>query len=275
MHANRRAYINSEIYNDYFKPLKLERNASIVLERTSRDQTYLCLRRPNKRIYTDSDIQAICRFTPHLYRAIKIQRRIQFEDYLKNAVSSVLDQVESGIIFLTSGGEVINLNLEAERILANGDGLYARNNHLYINQNGSLVSAKTLFRWNNSSRSKILNPTEIRVVVKRALKRPYILASYPLIHDGEMRADDTGMAVFITDPEKNHDLDIQTIRELFGLTKAEARLAIALSEGKSLAEYGSEANITTSTARSTLKVVFKKTQTSRQAELVKLILSCK
>jgi DNA-binding CsgD family transcriptional regulator len=59
--------------------------------------------------------------------------------------------------------------------------------------------------------------------------------------------------------------------ETFGLTSAEARLATRLAAGNSLRNAAVEEGITYETARSRLKTIFRKTDTTRQAELVLLL----
>ena len=56
-----------------------------------------------------------------------------------------------------------------------------------------------------------------------------------------------------------------------GLTSAEARLASLLASGTSLEDAAAELHISRETARSQLKVVFAKTGTHRQSELVALL----
>jgi DNA-binding CsgD family transcriptional regulator len=59
---------------------------------------------------------------------------------------------------------------------------------------------------------------------------------------------------------------------LFELTPAEAKLAMLLARGLSLAEVAAAQTISPHTARAQLKSIFAKTRVSRQAELVRLIL---
>lgn len=67
--------------------------------------------------------------------------------------------------------------------------------------------------------------------------------------------------------------DVQdTLRKTYGLTPAEARLAAALDGRASLNEVAERYGITSATARTQLKAIFRKTNTARQAELVRLIL---
>jgi DNA-binding CsgD family transcriptional regulator len=78
--------------------------------------------------------------------------------------------------------------------------------------------------------------------------------------------------VFISDPEHQESTSQQVLGELFGLTPAEANLAIKLTRGMSLAQLSGEQNISQHTARAQLKAVFAKTGATRQAELVRLVL---
>ena len=63
------------------------------------------------------------------------------------------------------------------------------------------------------------------------------------------------------------------LRAEFGLTKAEARLALHLADGASLPSMAQAFDVKLTTIRSQLQQVFVKTGTSRQAELVALLLS--
>lgn len=63
------------------------------------------------------------------------------------------------------------------------------------------------------------------------------------------------------------------LREAFGLSKAEARLALHLAAGASLASMAKAFDVKLTTIRSQLQQVFSKTGTSRQPELVALLLS--
>jgi DNA-binding CsgD family transcriptional regulator len=63
----------------------------------------------------------------------------------------------------------------------------------------------------------------------------------------------------------------EVLRARFGLTPAEVRLALAISDGAGLVSAAERLGIRVSTARAHLKSVFLKTETHRQAELVALL----
>ena len=66
---------------------------------------------------------------------------------------------------------------------------------------------------------------------------------------------------------------IDRLRSHFGLTPAEAKLALHLVAGETLRSAAAKLSISYETARTQLKNIFNKTRTRRQAELVILILT--
>ena len=62
-----------------------------------------------------------------------------------------------------------------------------------------------------------------------------------------------------------------TLRRIFGLTGAEAKLAVQIGRGDTLASIARENNVRVATVRSQLAAVFGKTQTRRQTELAMLL----
>ena len=65
----------------------------------------------------------------------------------------------------------------------------------------------------------------------------------------------------------------EALHASFGLTAAEARLAIKMASGAALETVADELRISKETARNQLKAVFHKTGVRRQAELVALLAS--
>ncbi|MFJ2993088.1 helix-turn-helix transcriptional regulator [Pandoraea sp. NPDC087047] len=62
-----------------------------------------------------------------------------------------------------------------------------------------------------------------------------------------------------------------TLKVLFGLSPAEARLAQALAAGRELTQYAQDANVAINTARTQLRHIFDKTGCRRQADLLRLL----
>ena len=69
--------------------------------------------------------------------------------------------------------------------------------------------------------------------------------------------------------------DVRQLRCHFGLTYMQAKLAIEIAKGEGLKACTERLGIALSTGRSHLKQIFLKTETRRQAELVRVISACR
>jgi PAS domain S-box-containing protein len=85
--------------------------------------------------------------------------------------------------------------------------------------------------------------------------------------------DRAAVVLFVSDPEHRVSVSVASLVDLYGLTPAEARLAGELVKGKDLQQIAAECALSVNTLRNQLKQVFRKTGTSRQPELVSLVLS--
>ena len=78
--------------------------------------------------------------------------------------------------------------------------------------------------------------------------------------------------VFISDPAQQQTISPEILSILYGLTRAEARLAQELAMGKTLDEISDIYHVSKHTLRTQLKSIFSKTGLKRQSDLVRLIL---
>jgi DNA-binding CsgD family transcriptional regulator len=78
---------------------------------------------------------------------------------------------------------------------------------------------------------------------------------------------------FIGNPDTGPVTTTEVLEQLYSLTRAEAELVRMLSEGRSLEQVAAARGVTMNTVRSQLKQVFSKTDTKRQGELVRLVLT--
>lgn len=104
-------------------------------------------------------------------------------------------------------------------------------------------------------------------VVRKPGGRPLLACkwSFPL-SEGE-----AGPVLILIDPDQSPEPGVGLLKNLFGLSGAEARLASRLTSGRSLEDLARELNITLGTTRAHLRSIFVKTRTNRQSELVALL----
>ena len=76
----------------------------------------------------------------------------------------------------------------------------------------------------------------------------------------------------IDDPEARLAPQAPVLRQVFGLTGAEATVATALASGREAKEIAHMRGVSLGTLRNQLKTIYAKTGARRQAELVALLL---
>jgi DNA-binding CsgD family transcriptional regulator len=116
-----------------------------------------------------------------------------------------------------------------------------------------------------------LPPPPVVALHRPSGKRPLVVRAMPL--DGA-RGSLLAPAIailLVTDLDTAPSPAVETMRMVFGLTPKEAALAARLAAGDTVERAAETLAITTAHARQRLKVVFDKTDTRRQSELIALL----
>jgi DNA-binding CsgD family transcriptional regulator len=109
------------------------------------------------------------------------------------------------------------------------------------------------------------------IVPNRPVSREESRQHFPLI--GVPQSTGT-LLLLLTSANPGASVPAEAIMAGFRLSAGEARLVSALVAGRTLQEYAAESGHSRNTARNQLAVVFEKTGTRRQSELVALIAGC-
>jgi DNA-binding CsgD family transcriptional regulator len=107
-----------------------------------------------------------------------------------------------------------------------------------------------------------------RTVAISGPDRAPLLLSISKLADGP---DGTRACVIMTRPGCGSEADVHPLAELFGLTPVETRLVSQLVRGLSVQEAARALQLKVQTVRTYLKLIFQKTGTHRQVELVQLM----
>jgi DNA-binding CsgD family transcriptional regulator len=103
-------------------------------------------------------------------------------------------------------------------------------------------------------------------MILREDRRPLLVQAIPLHRDPSLQA----MLIFV-DPDSTAQPNPKGLERIFGLTPAEARLAVQLCLGERLADIARGNDASLAITRSQLAGVYGKTQTQRRTELVLLL----
>ncbi len=267
--------LDSRFYQEWLKPQNLFYRLSAVLIREEASLVYFSITRGREDTPFGFEEIRLCRtLAPHLRSAVQMRRQLAMLEVERNAAVEVLDRLPTAVVLCDQSGTPIIVNGAAREILATNDGLVVRGGKLAARrQFESAVLENLIVGAATTARGRGQTSGGTMSVSRASGSRPLSVLVSP------MRAPGTGpghrriaAALFISDPESITLTNEERLLQLYGLTRAESRLAAKLAEGRSLEEAAAVLNIKTQTARSYIKRILCKTGTKRQVELVRLLL---
>jgi DNA-binding CsgD family transcriptional regulator len=259
----------TEYYNDFLKPQQIHSSVIVRLARSGGAETTLNIGRPpSLDAFTNDELRMAGRLQPHLIRALRVNQAMGERTALSGRLADVLDQSPHGVFLIDATGAVRHANREAERLLAEKHGLRIANGQL-TGSGGAGKQLEALIR-RAGSRDQRCGGSMLLATPGRA--RPLSLTVAPLTSERAAIAQGPWVLVCVTDLDAAVRLPEARLRQLYGLTGAEARVAMALFEGASPREIADAADVSFSTVRNQITRIYEKTQTHRQAELVRLMM---
>jgi len=233
-------------------------------------------RRDGGRAITDSDLALLDRLVPHFQRAYAMHCRLVEAQHQERALREVLDRFPSGVLLLDKDTRVVLSNRSADLILALDDGIRLEGGRPRLSapqedrafQQLLADAAQTHVLKRGRSYGKTLS------IVRPSGRRSFASMIGPLLAPPPgTNLREAAAILFLTDPDGSQISTTEILQGLYDLTPAEAELLRLLAEGRSLEEVARQRGITMNTARGQLKQVFAKTDTRRQGELVRLVLT--
>lgn len=229
----------------------------------------MSVRRPRRAgPFTPEEAQRFDLLVPHIRRALALTQRLDGLAGRARLAEDVLDRLDRALVLLAANGRVVHVNAMADRLFESGR-LQLRGSRLDSADPAEAAALRGLI-------AAVLNPGS-SVGPVRLLSGT---AGAPLIASGcrlpdrrpaAVAAPQAVVALFLSPIGDNRDDLGQVLPGLFGLSRAEARLAVALHDGFSLSEIAGQLQLSRETLRSQLRSVFDKTGTRRQGTLIRLL----
>lgn len=211
------------------------------------------------------------RLTPHLQRASQLHLRLDSLRLLAAAGWQAADLLEYPLIVVDEKHAVCLANKAAEQLLASPNSpLVLKHQHLRCTTAASQERLALAIRLATNATSSKASVVKLQRGVGTPTYQAVVLAG-----SNENRFDaphDRPVALItVGAPGRGRTVDTELLRQLFGLSDAESRIAAGLTHGLSLKQMAEDASVSIHTVRSQLQVVFAKTDTHRQSELVSLV----
>jgi DNA-binding CsgD family transcriptional regulator len=269
---NRRAIMDEgefrrrELWSDWYRQRDLAEGLGCMLHMDGQSNWSIHAHRGLRQNEFDAtETKAFQLLSDHILRAYRLGRRVQEVA----TFSDMFMRLPIGILRVERNGDATLANPEAERLLAMpGCPLSLVKGRLVCTDT---ENAAMLFSQINAAAAGVT--TDGATVVLSGGAGRLVASAAPFTRGAMGHADaDRPVMVILRDLSlAGSDAIENQLRTLFTLTKAEARLCIALASGFSLREAAAQADITFKTARTYLERIFAKTGTHQQSQLVALV----
>ena len=189
------------------------------------------------------------------------------ESAIAGCVLAAIGLLRCGEFLLDDTRRVLLFNNIAADCL--GHGLALRGEHLAATDHESNDRLQRLIRLAcNSTESSNASAT---AAVRRSSRLPLAVRVLRLETAIQRAFNSASLLLLVFDPEVRQSPSLNMLSPLFGLSPAEARIAIGIARGKKLAEIAVDHGVKVGTMRAHSKTVFSKTGTRGQAELAALL----
>lgn len=198
-------------------------------------------------------------------------RRLKSAGESRDVLERTLDWLADGVALLRADGTIVYANDSFQAIARHNDGIRIRKNTIEFADseartrfNAAIASALKL-RTGEQNGAAI---TDFRAA-RSAGVQSYFVSVRPVFGRAGPRQPSQAVAIaFVHDPLVRGVAPVGALREVFGLTEAEASLAQALQSGTTLADYARQRALSLNTVYTHLRRLREKTGCNRMTELI-------
>jgi DNA-binding CsgD family transcriptional regulator len=266
------ANVRSEFHADWVRPNHMEDGvfvrltggehpAALVIADHRRDEPFL----------TPEKAELVTALIPHLQQALRTEKHL--DDLKRDAadLAGAIDSMRQAVIVVAADACVLHCNSAASALLRRADGLTVRAGRLRAIRSDvdcavQLAVADALGMSDGGARSG----TSVSCP-RTSGGHGYVAHVFPFAATEAHGGDEPRALVVIVDPDNRPQPPKDMLRNLFGLTNGEADVALRVADGQGLAPISEELSVSIATIKTHLQHVFDKTDTHRQAELVRLL----
>ncbi len=225
-------------------------------------------------LVSDQEKELIVKLTPHFHTALELNRKFVDLSEAKNIANGILDKIPFGIIFVNSDGKILLENKAAADLITSGNTLRVKDGHICAmssrHTQDLLTSIKETIENTQPDELNSLNVLSFKI---NGDTPPLSILVVPYQLHGNITTNSLCSALFVTTPDADYKICERTLSTLFTLTKAESRLAKHIASGMSTDVFSKRYHVSKHTIRKQLKMIYNKTNTHSQCELMKLILT--
>ena len=220
-----------------------------------------------------SQIAMVRRLMPHIRQFVRVRQALVRAEAHDTTVTVLLDNPRIGVLHLDRRGRIMEVNERARSILRHGDGLSDRDGVLRTLSPADQLRLERLLSaaLPTSGAAAVSGSMLVR---RSSVLPPFVVHVKPVgVPQPDYGARHVAALVLIVEPGRRHRVDPKLVAATLGLTPGESQVAVWLAEGKSVQEMAQTTGHSRSAIYWHLKQIYQKRHISRQADLVRLVLS--
>jgi len=206
-------------------------------------------------------------------QAVAISDALNLTTIRSDALEATLNALTTGVYLTDRHGRIVYMNPAAARQVRTNNTIRVANNHLApIDHKARLALDRAI---DEALRDEADLPTSgVTIALPAGDNAGLIATILPLARGERQSGAFSGMvAIFVQDPILMPPFPGQAFAELYGLTRSELRVLLAMVPGLSVKEAAKVLGIGENTAKTHLQHIHSKTGTSKQTELMRLFMS--
>jgi DNA-binding CsgD family transcriptional regulator/PAS domain-containing protein len=263
---------HTAFYDEVLRPQEVAHNGMIAL--AARDDfraAFNMCRSVHQGPFEKEDIRTIEWLTPHMRRSMMMGFRLDSYRALQRAAFDVLDRFSDGVIVLDGGARVIFANAAARRYETEGVFGFRRQLSTWSLTHSQRLAELVRSASKGSAGGTMSLPHGSDGQLLTLIVGPVRSKDVGRLADSGIK--DAAVLLFVVDPANRRSIPLGQLIDAYGLTRAEARVALAASSGNTVIESARLLGLSPNTIKTHLRRVFAKTATARQAELAGVIAS--
>ncbi|MEO8277484.1 MAG: helix-turn-helix transcriptional regulator [Thermoanaerobaculia bacterium] len=208
----------------------------------------------------------------HIVRSRMLARTLARAEARGRLATAALDRMAMGVAILDGEGRVAHINPTARKLLEKESAVeFSGDRMIFVDE--------AIDRSLRGLRERSIEGSERRRLAVELLRLSRGPQTAPLeilavsLEGLDLAEGGAAVALFLSDSERAGDTPATILRRLYGLTAAEAKVAGEILRGYGIDEAAEHLGLKRETIRTHLKHIFAKVGTTRQADLVRLLLT--
>ena len=264
----------SPAYNEAYLRGKYQNGLNVLLEGPGGSHLTWSLADP---VASDgwgsSQIAMVRRLLPHIRQFVRVRQALMRTEARDTTVTALLDNPRIGVLQLDRRGRILAVNDRARLILRHGDGLSDKDGVLRTSLPNDQLRLERLLAGALPTSGAVAVSGSM-MLGRSSVLPPLVVHVKPVaVPQPDYGARHVAALVLIVEPGRHHRVDPELVATTLGLTPAESQVAVGLAEGKSVRDMAQATGLTDNAIYWHLKQIYQKKSISRQADLVRLVLS--